>query len=342
MVYNIKTMEQKTKRTLNKKMLERLIIIHNAIKSGMYPNNKQLRKLYCEQTGYSKVGEATINRDIDTLRTYFRAPLEFDRTRNGYYYFEEDWNFALNNISEQDIFYLSAAKRLLSGFQSSPIYEEIAGVIDFVTDTQTAGKSGLINRIAVPPAPELVTDREVWNKVMDALRKNKVVEFDYTGRWNTEVTHRRVRPYQILMDGGMCYLYGFAEERQSERLFVLNRIRNLKITTTGFELPEQYEFSSKCGGGRFGSFSSDDKDRYVIDFYNSARQYVKECIWADDQELTDSEEENKTRITFTSTQFLLIQEWVLAQGGNAIPREPQWLVEEWQDQIRIMAENAGI
>ena len=75
-------------RTLNKKMLERLIIIHNAIKAGMYPDVPSLQKLYCEQTGYSKVGEATIYRDIDLLRTYFHAPLEFDREKGGYYYFD--------------------------------------------------------------------------------------------------------------------------------------------------------------------------------------------------------------------------------------------------------------
>ena len=83
-------------------MLERLIIIHNAIKSGLYPNNQQLQRLYCEQTGYSKVGEATINRDIDTLRTYFNAPLEFDRTKGGYYYSDDNFEFALNNISADE------------------------------------------------------------------------------------------------------------------------------------------------------------------------------------------------------------------------------------------------
>ena len=100
-------MEQKAQtqapvRTLNKKMLERLIIIHNAIKSGMYPNNEQLRRLYCEQTGYGSVGEATINRDIDTLRTYFHAPLEFDRHKGGYYYSDDGWEFALNKLSAQE------------------------------------------------------------------------------------------------------------------------------------------------------------------------------------------------------------------------------------------------
>ena len=149
-------MKQETKspeRTLNKKMLERLIIIHNAIKAGMYPDVPKLQKLYCEQTGYSKVGEATIYRDISTLRTYFHAPLEFDNEKGGYYYMDEKWDFALNNISTEDVFYLSAAKTLLSSFEGSPIYNSISDVINFISDTQGVGKSSLLKRIAVAPVP---------------------------------------------------------------------------------------------------------------------------------------------------------------------------------------------
>ena len=331
-------MKKKEVRTLNKKMLERIIIVHNAIKSGMYPNNKQLQRLYCEQTGYSNVGEATISRTIDALRTYFKAPLEYDRKRNGYYYFE-DWKFALNNISAQDVFFLAAAKTWLSSFQGSPLFEEISGVIDFVTDTQTAGKSALLKRIAIPPTPKFAVDKQVWEEVVQALQSNSVIEFDYVGRWDTRKLRRRVRPYQLLLDDGVCYLYGYAEERKAERVFVLSRMKRLKVTAAHFELPADYEFSARCGGGRFGTFASDDKDKYVIDFYGDSRQYIKDRVWADDQKITDFDKEDRTRITFTATQFRPIQDLVLSQGGNAIPREPQWLVEEWQDQIHQMVKN---
>ena len=195
-------------RTLNKKMLERLIIIHNAIKAGMYPDVPRLQKLYCEQTGYSKVGEATIYRDIDLLRTYFHAPLEFDREKGGYYYFDEKWDFALNNISTEDVFYLSAAKTLLSSFEGSPIYNSISDAITFVTDTQGVGKSSLLKRIAVARGPKVDIDEIVWKKFLEAIRNDYVVEFDYNGRWNTETSHRKLAPYQFLFDDGSCFIFG--------------------------------------------------------------------------------------------------------------------------------------
>lgn len=65
---------------------------------------------------------------------------------------------------------------------------------------------------------------------------------------------------------------------------------------------------------------------------------VKDCIWADNQKITDIEEE-KTRIEFTSTQWLKVKEWILAQGENAIPRSPQWFVDSWKNTVLEMNEN---
>jgi len=335
-------MEKSPTHQLNKKMLERLIIIHNAIRSGIYPNNDRLRKLYCAQTGYDKVGEATINRDIDTLRTYFHAPLEFDRERGGYYYTDDDFDFALNDISAEDVFYLSAAKTLLSSFEGSPIYKAISDVIDFVTDTQGVGKSALLKRIAVPPQPKVVTDSQVWKKLLRSLQDNLIIEFDYTGRWNPEESHRRIHPYQLLMDDGKCYLFGYSEEREAERLFVINKIKNIKLTSETFELPSDYDFSSRCGGGKFGAFMGDDKVDFVIDFYADARELVKGCIWADNQVIEDFDDEDKTRISFSSTQVLMVQEWILSKAENAVPVSPDWLVEEWKNSIKKMMERAGV
>lgn len=80
----------KPKRTLNKNILKRLIIVHNAIKACMYHDVSRLQKLYCEQTDYIKVIEATIYRDIDMLRIYFHTPLEFDKEKDGYRYMDDN------------------------------------------------------------------------------------------------------------------------------------------------------------------------------------------------------------------------------------------------------------
>ena len=79
-----------------------------------------------------------------------------------------------------------------------------------------------------------------------------------------------------------------------------------------------------------------------MDFYGDAREYVKECIWADNQKIEEFDEEEKTRISLTTSQVLPVQEWVLAQGADAGPVSPDWFVEQWKDTVRGMAERAGL
>ncbi|WP_253686129.1 MULTISPECIES: YafY family protein [unclassified Treponema] len=113
---------------------------------------------------------------------------------------------------------------------------------------------------------------------LHCYENNSIIEFDYNGRHNIETTHRRVHPYQILINEGVCFLFGFCELRNAERLFCLSRIKNLIITDDNFKLPQDYEFSSRCGGGKFGTFISTDIRTYKIRFYGPARQYVKDKI----------------------------------------------------------------
>lgn len=329
-------------RKLNKRMLERLIIIHNAIKSGSYPNAKELQRIYCDTTGYASVGIATIWRDIECLRVQFKAPLEYSEAKEGYYYANENFDLQINRISATDVFYLAAAKNLLGRFVGSPIYDEISSVIDFLADTQAHNESGMLNRIAVPPAPRSAVPAGTWNTVLDALKSNHVIEFDYNGRWNTETTHRKVRPYQVLLEDGAFYLYGYSCERKDVRLFGLTRMKNVRESAETFCLPRDYDFAARCGGGKFGLFASGKSEKFVIDFYGDSRQYVRERIWADDQKIEDDEKRGRTRISFSSSQWYSILDWVLGRGGNAVPVKPAWFVGEWQKNVRAMAERAGL
>ena len=330
-------------KVINKWQLRRFVIIIEALKSGKHLSAEELLQR-CND-GKRDVTVQTIWRDIETLGYCFNAPIDYypGPGKKGYYLINRNYDFNLNNFSAHDMFYLSAAKTMLSTFKGNSVYDSVSQVIDFVTDTQYMGRSDLLDRIAVPPIPHIVTkDEGIWEKILNAMQDNRIIEFDYNGRWNNETTHRRIHAYQILLNDGRCFVFGYDEMRNAERIFALNRIKNLSVTDEIFELPEDYEFASRCGGGKFGSFIGDDSIEFVVDFYGDAREYVKECIWADDQKLEDFDDEDKTRITFSCTQALPVREWILKQAGSAVPVSPDWFVDEWKDCIGAMMERAGL
>ncbi len=79
--------KDKPKKLTNLK-LERIGIIHRKIKAGGFPTLEKLRRACSDGLGVD-FGSATINRDIEFLRTRFYAPLEYDYFEKGYYYSQE-------------------------------------------------------------------------------------------------------------------------------------------------------------------------------------------------------------------------------------------------------------
>ena len=208
-------------------------------------------------------------------------------------------------------------------------------MLDLLSSNAMEGKNtALMNRIAVAPTVETNVNQELWNAIQDSLNQNLILQFDYTDRWGKKTEQRRLRPYQLVLDEGVCYLFGFDELRQAERFFSLVRMKNAVVTEEEFELPENFEFESRCKDGNFGAVFSKKSEHYVIEFYNEARLLVKEKIWADSQVFKEAED--KTTIEFDSSQFLKIKSWVLSNGCNAKPIQPKWLVKEWKRHVLKM------
>lgn len=317
-----------TQTKITYRMLERISHIHRKIKSGCYPNTKQLA--YELESGI-----ATISRDLDYMRDRMYAPIEYDFTHKGYYYTEAFEPSMQYHLSDKDLRVMLSAKTLLSHYKNTPIYEEACTMLDLLSSNAMEGKNtALMNRIAVAPTVETNVNQEIWNAIQDSLNQNHILQFDYTDRWGKKTEQRRLRPYQLVLDEGVCYLFGFDELRQAERIFSLVRMKNTVVTDDEFELPDNYDFESRCKDGNFGAVFRKTAEHYVIEFYNEARLLVKEKIWADSQVF--KEEETKTTIEFDSSQFLKIKSWVLSNGCNAKPIQPEWLVKEWKRHISEM------
>lgn len=314
---------------MNRPMLERITKIHKKISSGCYPNTKEL--------AYDlEISIPTVSRDIEYMRDRMSAPIVYDKLNNGYYY-ENKFEMPIYTLSEKDAEILAVTELMLSYFKNTPVYEEACNIIELLSESVIEkGGSFLRGRIALAPSAKSKIENNLWNSICLAMKDNLIVEFDYSGRGNTETEHRIVNPYQIVLDNGSVFLFGYSEERNAERLFSLNRIKNFKVTERTFNLPTDYNFESRCGGGKFGAFKGGKTEKCTVIFFDEARAVAKDSLWADDQIIKDNETENSTTITFTSTQTYKVLEWILSQGKNAVPVEPKWLVDEWIENVKSM------
>ncbi|MDR3200075.1 MAG: WYL domain-containing protein [Spirochaetales bacterium] len=319
----------KTRKTLPKTALPRIYRIDEMIASGSYPSTREIAKAY-------ETSMSSVSRDIDFMKNSLGAPIEYDALRRGYYYSEKTFRLPGSFTTTENIQALGMAKTLLSLYRGTPLYATAQNLIESITAPLVDQKNPDLyeNRIVVPPVAASRVEPEIWNTITAGLKENKIITFDYQGTYDTTLKSRRVRPYQLLFDTGAWHLYGYAVERKDIRVFTLSRIKNAALTAEKFTLPPDYDYCSRADGSNFGVFAGQKKRRFRVVFYDESELWVQEKQWAADQlfeKLDDG-----IIITFTSTQYNKVLEWVLSRGRTAQPLEPAELVREWKTHIKEM------
>ncbi|MBR1403532.1 MAG: WYL domain-containing protein [Treponema sp.] len=203
------------------------------------------------------------------------------------------------------------------------LYKSFDTLLQKITPKQD--EEFLLDRFFVPARPKFLIKPGVSEKVLYALTHNVLLDFYYNSRWEPEERHRRIMPFQIVIDEGALYLYGAKKSpNPNPRLFKLSKMHNVELLSSeSFDLPENFRFHEEFEQGRFGAFQYDEWYEFKIEFYGEARAHVRDFVWADDQTI-----EEKTTLTFTSSQWIPIVHWVLSFGKNAKPIEPDWFVAE--------------
>ena len=281
---------------------------------------------------------ATLGRELALIGDEGERIITFDKHKLTFR-MHPDWKNAKHiKIDSMNYVSLGILKSLLNQYQNTPLYSNVLAKVE-----ELAGMPlNDFSRIAVPPKPEYNKDDQTkFAKIFDYMNQNCKIQFYYKGRWHGEERKNRVvHPYQLLLEDGTCYLYGFDEERNEERLFVLRRMEEIRLKNgEKFDLPSDYEFSVKHGFSRFGAYTFKEPIQYKIEFYGNTQTWIKENKWAEDQAIEETD--RKTTLTFTSSQDDKILEWILSCGAEAKPIEPKDFVERWKEKIVAMAKLAA-
>jgi len=313
--------------SLPKTALPRIVRIDAEIASMRFPNSDDLAKM-CETS------VSTISRDIEFMRDQLLAPIEYDSLNRGYYYTKKTYRMPGCFTSADDLLALGMAKSILSLYRDTPLYEASSNLMESIIAplASDGSKDWFDNRIVVPKIASAKINPKIWEIIIAGIKGNRVITFEYLGTWDKEYQNRRVRPYQLLFDSGVWYLYGFAEERKAIRIFSLSRMQNATLTKDSFSLPKNYSYTETAGDSYFGIFIGLEKYKFAVECYEDAAIFATERLWAGDQKITKIE--GGVTIEFNSTQYDKVLKWVLSCGCNAIPIKPLKLVNDWKWHIK--------
>ena len=326
----MKNKKKPARASLPKSALARLYFIDEQIASGKYPNTGFLAEKW------EGVSLSTISRDIAFMKDRLNAPIEYNALHRGYYYSKSNYRIPMGFSGAEELLALGMAKSILSLYRDTPIYSAANNLLNSIIAPLAAEGNSVWyeNRIVVPRVPSAPVSPDVWGTITTALKENRIITFEYQGANDKNYQFRHVRPYQLLFDNGLWYLYGFAEDRKGIRIFSLCRMKNAVVTKLTFFLPRDFDYRTGRTDTHFGIFGGQKRYRFKITFYDRSVVWVKDRQWADDQKIVETDD--GITITFTSTQFEKVLEWVLSQGCMARPLEPGILVNEWRHNIEEM------
>jgi predicted DNA-binding transcriptional regulator YafY len=326
-----------TRKHLPRAVLARIYFIDREIASGKYPNVNDLAKGY-------EAGTATIYRDIEYMRDRLNAPIEYCPKHRGWYYTEKAFRLPARFASSADMLALGMAKSLVTLYQNTPLYESALRLLNDITAPLSPDENGdgentawYEERILVPQVACAWIESKTWDIIIDAMKENRVITFEYRGGGDDEYKTRLVHPYQLLFDNGVWFLYAWSEERTAIRMFSLTRMKNAALTNERFKLPKDFDYRAHNDGSYFGVFTG-AKNRFKIAFDSFAEKDIQDRLWAKDQKIHGQKDGEGIIIEFTSTQYHKVLSWVLSYGCGAQPLEPPELVEDWEAHIAGMYE----
>ena len=301
------------------------------------------------------LSDSSLRRDFRYMKNELGAPLAYDKKLHGWHY-TKPFKLPAEAFSDDEILYLKLIRGLVNQNSNDDFlykaFDKLLNKISPSSHTESSRhaeqschaelvSASLTDRFYIAPRPKQLIDEGVVEKVLEAIKNNYLLDFNYFSKWEPEERHRKIMPFQLVFDGGSMFLYGAASRDKipNPRLFNLSKMHDVQvITSRTFELPSNFRFREAFEKGRFGAFQYDEAYDYKIEVTGEARNIVREYIWADNQIIEENQKEGTTTISFTSSQWIPVFRWLLSFGEDARPLEPDWLVVQWKQTVKKMSE----
>jgi len=317
-----------------KPQFTRLLLIDQRIREGKFPNCSTIAREH-------ETSSKTIQRDIDYLRDFLHAPIEYDSCKRGYFYSEPNYKMPALNINESDLFAICIAQKLLKQYENTPIYGKLQSVFEKIEaslpDKVAVLPSILEKRVSFFQEPRTYINPEIWEKVFDALRQSRALKMQYQVPGHASPSEREVDPYHVVSYQGEWYLIAYCHFRKKILTFAISRIKNAEVLNTHFEIPRDFDFE-KFTGSHFGIYWGEKEYKVRIKFSPEVAPLIKERTWHPTQQIKENKD-GSIILSFRTNYLLEVKRWVLSWGVGVTVLLPNELMKEVKTELKIALKN---
>jgi predicted DNA-binding transcriptional regulator YafY len=301
--------------------LERMLRIHSALQSGQFPNSSKLAR-------ENEVTPKTIHRDVEFMRDRLNLPIEFNKSRNGYFYNGEVSSFPTMQITEGEIFALVVAEKALQQYRGTsfekPLLSAIKKMEQALPDTISLNLAEIEQTISFRTRAEPILDLKIFDALAKAVAGRRQLELHYR-KPGQRAEKRIVDPYHLANINGEWFLFAFDYARKDLRTFAPGRIQSFKQNGGTFERPQKFSLEKRLRDS-FGVHAGEGKFEVVIRFNARAADYIREKKWHSSQILQELKN-GGAELTLKLSSLAEVERWVLSWGGDAKVLKPRELAE---------------
>jgi predicted DNA-binding transcriptional regulator YafY len=170
--------------------------------------------------------------------------------------------------------------------------------------------------------------------IQKALLERCRLDMRYYSMSRDEENRRQVDPYHLALFDSGFYIIAYCHWRKTERIFAVERIRELKMLAARFEIRPGFNTEEYLKHA-WGIIKGEIVPVKVL-FSGSVARYIRDRLWHPSQkfrELPDGRLELSLRVADT----LEVRRWILGYGANAEVVEPATLREALRQEAEALA-----
>jgi predicted DNA-binding transcriptional regulator YafY len=243
-------------------------------------------------------------------------------------------------ITELLSLYLS--RDLLKVLKGTPFYESIESLLEKIRKTispktlEHLGKLEHSLYAAQRKQKDYGRYKHLLEQLMEATAEGRTVEITYHTMHSDKITVRKIDPYKIWYYENTFFLIGRCHRHNEVRMFVVERIKSLKVLKEGFSVPPDFSIENYVRES-FGVMHG-DRVTVVVRFDKEVAGYIKEKVWHPSQKIKANRDGSIT-VTLTVSGTAEVKHWAMSYGRHAQIIKPDSLRDEVKKELAQALKN---
>jgi predicted DNA-binding transcriptional regulator YafY len=309
---------------------ERYLWFHQRLKQEKFPKLTDLMEKF-------EISQRQAAREIEYMRLFFNAPVEYSREERGYYYEDDSFEFPVPMISQEEIISLVIAKRLSVTIpderrkkQLNVFFENLSSYFDLDIEE-------LEKKISLKNVRYSRVVPEVFDTVLQGLSKGKKLAVTYRSVYTKQSSQRVINPLHLVLYMGNWHIIAYCEVKKGIRDFALSRIRAVEVLERPIDENLKAINVKEYLDDAHGIFFEGEKKQVVLRFNKAISEYVREQVWFPGQKVRE-EGDGSLILTFFVTDFREVIREVLSFGADVEVLEPGPLRETVKETVQKLSE----